>query len=380
MVAKKYLKKGKKGHKKNNLMRGGAKIKISGEQIKQIVENIFNNSIFIGETLTNVIIANAILEVLGGVVAGDELSQLSNLGINIIAVSLQFILTSLKLTLGVGSHVGSQLFSASSFVTNSLWSAVTSISNICSSNPTAAAVVATAVTTTVALKNQELKNIIQNVGNFGLIDSVSIMLFDLLIKSGMFEDSEGYNQLKLEDLKENQVDDIAGEIVNISRENTPENSPPSSQDSSQDSSQENEVAVTGDVVRLEYDEEARARLAQLLDDTLIAINDLSKNINYKELSYDFLEDADSSKICGKRKNVEENEENIQKTPRPTDDGYSPDYSSEEGSNDNKNAKGGKKTRHRKRKHNKNKTRKHKKTHTKKHKKHIKKHKKHTKKH
>jgi hypothetical protein len=377
MTTKKYLKKGKKGHKKNNLMHGGAKIKISGEQIKEIVKKIFDNSVFVGKTVTNVIIANAIFEVLGGVMAGDELTQLSNLGINIIAVSLQFILTSLKLTLGVGSKVGSQLISASSFVTNSLWSAVTSISNICSSNPTATAVVATAATTTVALKNQEIQNIIKNVGNFGLIDSVSIMLFDLLIKSGMFEDSQGYNQLKLEDLKDNQVNDIAEQIVITSRNNTPENTPVSSQDDSQ----EGVVAIVEDVDMPQYDEEARARLAQLLDATFTAINELSENYeHYEELSDDFLEDADSSKICGKRKNVEENEGNIQKAPRPTDgDNYDADNSSGEDS-DNGDIKGGKKTRRRKRRQQKHNTRKHKKTHTKKHKKHIKKHKKHTKKH
>lgn len=374
MTTKKYLKKGKKGHKKNNLMRGGAKIKISGEQIKEIVKKIFDNSVFVGKTVTNVIIVNAIFEVLGGVMAGDELTQLSNLGINIIAVSLQFILTSLKLTLGVGSKVGSQLISASSFVTNSLWSAVTSISNICSSNPTASAVVATAATTTVALKNQEIRNIIQNVGNFGLIDSVSIMLFDLLIKSGMFEDSQGYNQLKLEDLKDNQVNDIAEQIVTTSRNNTPENSPPSSQDSSQ----ENEVALIEDVDMPEYDEDARARLEQLLNDTLNTINSISENYgNYEELSDAFSEDAENYKICKKRKNVEEgvfDDNETIKAQRPDDKENSEEESEEEEQS------GGKKTMRKKRRQQKHNTRKHKKTHTKKHKKHIKKHKKHTKKH
>ena len=371
MANKKNLKKGKK----LRCQYGGAKIKISGEQIRKIVKNIFDNSIFVGKTITNVIIANAIFEVLGGVMAGDELTQLSNLGINIIAVSLQFILTSLKLTLGIGSKVGSQLISASSFVTNSLWSAVTSISssisNICSSNPTASTVVVTAATTTLAFKNQEIKNIIQNVGDYGLIDSVSIMLFDLLIKSGLFEDAEGYNQLKIEDLKDNQVNDIVEQLVTVSRNNTPENSPISSQDS--------ELALIEDIGGPQYDEEAREQLALLLNNTLETINNISENYrNYEELSDAFSDDAETYledekfyKICQKRKNVQEQ---VFEDENPSNIKASK-YDKEESP-----ILGGKKTIHRKITHIKHKTKKYRKTHTKKHNKKQRKQRKYTKKH
>jgi len=352
-------------------MRGGAPIKISAEKIRAILKNIFDNSIFIGKTITNVVIANAIFEVLGGVVGGEELSQLSSLGINIIATCLQFILTSLRLTASVGSVVGTQFASASIAVGNTLWSAVTSISRICSQNPTITASLATATTSAVVLRGSDIQEIIKQIGHWGFIDYVTIMLFDLLIKSGYFED-EGYNQLTLEN---NEVDVVADELVNASVNNTPETSPTSSQN--------DELSDTDAPI---YDPSGREKLQDLLNKMNDEISGLIEKINYDELSTDFSNDAlQLTPICHKRKNVEYEDEDTNpanlKASRiddDDDDDLPPpfDDSSDE---EDKNQSGGKRTRYRKRKHNKSKTKKikHAKKHTKKHKKHIKKH---TKKH
>jgi hypothetical protein len=367
MATKKYLKKVKKvkkGHKKRHAMRGGAPIKISAEKIRAILKNIFDNSIFIGKTITNVVIANAIFEVLGGVVGGEELSQLSSLGINIIATCLQFILTSLRLTASVGSVVGTQFASASIAVGNTLWSAVTSISRICSQNPTITASLATATTSAVVLRGSDIQEIIKQIGHWGFIDYVTIMLFDLLIKSGYFED-ERYNQLTLEN---NEVDEVAEELVHASVNNTPETSPTSSQ---------NEETIDAPI----YDPSGREKLQDLLNKMNDEISGLIEKINYDELSTDFSSDAlQLTPICHKRKNVEYEDTNTLKASRIDDDDPPPLFydssDEEEEKEEEKKQSGGKRTRYRKRKHNKNKTKKikHAKKHTKKHmKKHTKKH-------
>jgi hypothetical protein len=366
MAIKKYLKKGKKAHKKRHGMRGGAPIKISAEKIRAILKNIFDNSIFIGKTITNVVIANAIFEVLGGVVGGEELSQLSSLGINIIATCLQFILTSLRLTASVGSVVGTQFASASIAVGNTLWSAVTSISRICSQNPTITASLATATTSAVVLRGSDIQEIIKQIGHWGFIDYVTIMLFDLLIKSGYFED-ERYNQLTLEN---NEVDEVAEELVNASVNNTPETSPTSSQ---------NEETIDAPI----YDPSGREKLQDLLNKMNDEISGLIEKINYDELSTDFSNDAlQLTPICHKRKNVEygdPNPANLKASRVDDDDDDLPPPFDDSSDEEDKNQSGGKKTKHRKRKQNKNKTKKikHAKKHTKKYKKHMKKH---TKKH
>ena len=87
MATKKNFKKGKKYHKKRRGMRGGAPIKISYDKVKQIVTTIFENSIRTGQAVTNIVIANAIFEVLGGAMGRDELAQMTDLAITIFASS-----------------------------------------------------------------------------------------------------------------------------------------------------------------------------------------------------------------------------------------------------------------------------------------------------
>jgi hypothetical protein len=376
MATKKYLKKGKKGHKKRHGMRGGAPIKISYDKVKQIVTTIFENSIRTGQAVTNVVIANAIFEVLGGAMGRDELAQMSDLAITIFASSLQFVLSSLTLTASVISTATSQVTSATSFIAGSLWSAAQAISNVCSKNPTAAIALGSAATGAIGTLavTTDLPNIIrtqiQRIGYYGVIDSVSVMLFDLLIKSGYFQDEE-YNQLTIENLPQNEVNNVVDSIVSSSRENTPEPSPASSQD---DEEEDIDVPALTD--------EDIERLVGTLNSMESQINSLLQNIkNYDDLSEAFEEDVEEMpSICHiKRKNVDEEDTNPAnlKASRIDDDDNDPPPSFDDSSDDGQS--GGKRTRHRKRKHNKNKTKKikHAKKHTKKHKKHMKKH---TKKH
>ena len=376
MATKKNFKKGKKYHKKRRGMRGGAPIKISYDKVKQIVTTIFENSIRTGQAVTNIVIANAIFEVLGGAMGRDELAQMTDLAITIFASSLQFVLSSLTLTASVISTTTSQITGATTFIAGSLWSAAQAISNVCSKNPTAAIALGSAATgaigtlaITTDLPNT-IRTQIQRIGYYGVIDSVSIMLFDLLIKSGFFQDEE-YNQLTIEDLPQNEVNNIVDLIVRSSRENTPEPSPASSQED------EEEI-----VVHTLTDEDIE-RLVGTLNSMESQINSLLQNIkNYDDLSEAFEEDVEEiPSICHiKRKNIDEEvyepPSNVKASKSSIDDDDPPPPFDD--SSDDEQA-GGKKTKHRKRKHNKNKTKKIK--HTKKHtKKHIKKHKKHTKKH
>jgi len=381
MATKKYLKKGKKGHKKRHGMRGGAPIKISYDKVKQIVTTIFENSIRTGQAVTNVVIANAIFEVLGGAMGRDELAQMSDLAITIFASSLQFVLSSLTLTASVISTATSQVTSATSFIAGSLWSAAQAISNVCSKNPTAAIALGSAATGAIGTLavTTDLPNIIrtqiQRIGYYGVIDSVSVMLFDLLIKSGYFQDEE-YNQLTIEDLPQNEVNNIVDLIVSSSRENTPEPSPASSQDDEED------------IVVPALTDEDIERLVGTLNSMESQINSLLQNIkNYDDLSEAFEQDVEEvPSICHiKRKNIDEEEpvyeqrSNVKIPKLPDNDPLPRIYDSSDEEEEDKNQSGGKRTRHRKRKHNKNKTKKikHAKKHTKKHKKHMKKH---TKKH
>jgi hypothetical protein len=238
---------------------------------------------------------------------------------------------------------------------------------MCSQNPVVTASLATATTTAVVLRGSDIQDIIQQIGHWGFIDYVTIMLFDLLIKSGYFED-EGYNQLTLEN---NEVDEVAEELVNASVNNTPETSPTSSQNE--------ELSDTDAPI---YDPSGREKLQDLLNKMNDEISGLIEKINYHELSTDFSNDAlQLTPICHKRKNVEDedtNPANLKASRIDDDPPPSVDDSSDE-EEEEKNQSGGKRTRYRKRKHNKNKTKKikHAKKHTKKHKKHMKKH---TKKH
>jgi hypothetical protein len=393
MATKKYLKKGKKGYKKRHGMRGGAPIKpikISYDKVKQIVTTIFENSIRTGQAVTNVVIANAIFEVLGGAMGRQELAQMRDLAITIFASSLQFVLSSLTLTASVISTATSQVTSATSFIAGSLWSAAQAISNVCSKNPTAAIALGSAATGAIGTLavTTDLPNIIrtqiQRIGYYGVIDSVSVMLFDLLIKSGYFQDEE-YNQLTIEDLPQNEVNNVVDSIVSSSRENTPEPSPASSQGDEEDD-EEKDIDVPA------LTDEDIERLVGTLNSMESQINSLLKNIkNYDDLSEAFEEDVkEMPSICHiKRKNIDE-EEPVYEAPsnaknQKISDNYdndpppSFDDSSSSDEEEEKKPSGGKRTRHRKRKHNKNKTKKikHAKKHTKKHKKHMKKH---TKKH
>ena len=374
MATKKYLKKGKKGHKKRHGMRGGAPIKISYDKVKQIVTTIFENSIRTGQAVTNIVIANAIFEVLGGAMGRDELAQMSDLAITIFASSLQFVLSSLTLTASVISTATSQVTSATSFIAGSLWSAAQAISNVCSKNPTAAIALGSAATGAIGTLavTTDLPNIIrtqiQRIGYYGVIDSVSVMLFDLLIKSGYFQDEE-YNQLTIEDLPQNEVNNVVDLIVTSSRENTPEPSPVSSQD---DEEEDIDVPALTD--------EDIERLVGTLNSMESQINSLLQNIkNYDDLSEAFEEDVEKMpSICHiKRKNIDEEDTNPANLKASRIDDNDPPPPFDDSSDDEQ--MGGKKTKHRKRKHNKNKTKKikHAKKHTKKHKKHMKKH---TKKH
>lgn len=376
MATKKYLKKGKKGHKKRHGMRGGAPIKISYDKVKQIVTTIFENSIRTGQAVTNIVIANAIFEVLGGAMGRDELAQMSDLAITIFVSSLQFVLSSLILTASVISTATSQITGATSFIAGSLWSAAQAISNVCSKNPTATIALGSAATgaigtlaVTIDLPNT-IRTQIQRIGYYGVIDSVSVMLFDLLIKSGYFQDEE-YNQLTIEDLPQNEVNNVVDLIVTSSRENTPEPSPVSSQDDEEDI-----------VVNTLTDEDIE-RLVGTLNSMESQINSLLQNIkNYDDLSEAFEEDVEEMpSICHiKRKNIDEEDTNPAnlKASRIDDNDPPPPFDDSSDEEEEKQS-GGKRTRHRKRKHNKNKTKKikHAKKHTKKHKKHMKKH---TKKH
>jgi len=381
MATKKYLKKGKKGHKKRHGMRGGAPIKISYDKVKQIVTTIFENSIRTGQAVTNIVIANAIFEVLGGAMGRDELAQMTDLAITIFASSLQFVLSSLTLTASVISTATSQVTSATSFIAGSLWSAAQAISNVCSKNPTAAIALGSAATGAIGTLavTTDLPNIIrtqiQRIGYYGVIDSVSVMLFDLLIKSGFFQDEE-YNQLTIENLPQNEVNNVVDSIVSSSRENTPEPSPASSQDDEED------------IVVPALTDEDIERLVGTLNSMESQINSLLQNIkNYDDLSKAFEEDVEKMpSICHiKRKNVDEEEpvyeqrSNVKIPKLPDNDPLPRIYDSSDEEEEEEKQSGGKRTRHRKRKHNKNKTKKikHAKKHTKKHKKHMKKH---TKKH
>ena len=388
MATKKYLKKGKKGHKKRHGMRGGAPIKISYDKVKQIVTTIFENSIRTGQAVTNVVIANAIFEVLGGAMGRDELAQMSDLAITIFASSLQFVLSSLTLTASVISTATSQVTSATSFIAGSLWSAAQAISNVCSKNPTAAIALGSAATGAIGTLavTTDLPNIIrtqiQRIGYYGVIDSVSVMLFDLLIKSGYFQDEE-YNQLTIENLPQNEVNNVVDSIVSSSRENTPEPSPASSQGDEEDD-EEKDIDVPA------LTDEDIERLVGTLNSMESQINSLLQNIkNYDDLSDAFEEDVEEMpSICRiKRKNIDEEEpvyeapSNVKnpKTSDNDDNDPPPSFVDSSDEEEEKKPSGGKRTRHRKRKHNKNKTKKikHAKKHTKKHKKHMKKH---TKKH
>jgi len=201
------------------------------------------------------------------------------------------------------------------------------------------------------------------------------MLFDLLIKSGFFQDEE-YNQLTIENLPQNEVNNVVDSIVSSSRENTPEPSPASSQDDEED------------IVVPALTDEDIERLVGTLNSMESQINSLLQNIkNYDDLSEAFEEDVEKMpSICHiKRKNVYEEEpvyeqrSNVKIPKLPDNDPLPRIYDSSDEEEEEEKQSGGKRTRHRKRKHNKNKTKKikHAKKHTKKHKKHMKKH---TKKH
>jgi hypothetical protein len=390
MATKKYLKKGKK----RNKQRGGAKIPISYNQIRDMIQKILEQTVFVGTFVTDAVITAAMLELFGEIMSSDQLGQLTGLGVKIIGTSIQFILTSLNLTAGVASRVGARALDITSIIGSALWNTASTIGTMCSSNPTAMTAVATATATAATLKQNEiaafgatLRNLFENLG---IVDALAFMTFDLLLKTNAFTDAEGYEQPRIE----NSVNNVADEIVEVS-------SAPSSQASSQNDDDVPALMPTSsqeenDEVIPVRDDEGRQRIADLLAEANLAVKNLMPRINYEELSSDFSDDAGENKdFC---EILQQNSDASQASSLGTPE--TPDYSDDEegilgkrtvreaslgtrknnkkqetgyDAGDDEEQDGGKRTRHRKRKHNKNKTRKHKKTHTKKHKKHTKKH-------
>jgi hypothetical protein len=227
---------------------------------------------------------------------------------------------------------------------------------VCNQNPIPSTIIGSVISTTVALKQEEIRDIFQQLQNYGAIDAISMMLFDLLIRSGIAEDTEGHNQLKLTN---DNIQELVDNISEASRQNTPV----SSQASSPASSQNEELLLTNE----ESLEEAKQQFALLLQNTVDAVNSISENYeNFPALAPEFYNDAMELNVCGKRKNEFGD-------TRPSNELKMPYINDETNDDDDENLpKGGKRTRHKKKKHNKYKT--------KKQKKHIKKQKKHTKKH
>ena len=409
MATKKNFKKGKKYHKKRRGMRGGA-IKISYNQIRRIVTLIYNTTIQHGLLVTNVVIANAVYEVLGHSMTREQFFQLANLSINIIITSLQFVFTSLRLTATITSGVATQLAAVTNLATQTLWGAALAISRICINNPIPLLVTGSIATGAVGALaatrpnlSAEVEEHIGEVTRLGLIESVSMMSFNILIRTGLFED-ENYNP-NPQNLIE--LNNVADQLVTISNNNTPTNTPESSQPDEdiliEDNNDEELIPIEDaednddEVYMPDLPQEVLDELNRLLNGMQTEVNSLIRDMPVEEIDdvSNALEiAARDSPVCQKRKGM--NDTNFKDQKRRniklnanSDDDHSPH--DEENDDDNADIPpldphssddeqaGGKKTKHRKRKHNKNKTKKIK--HTKKHtKKHIKKHKKHTKKH
>jgi hypothetical protein len=387
MATKKYLKKGKKYHKKRHGMRGGDKIKINYDQVRGIVKRTFELAIESGSTVTKIMLINAVCEILHITITNENMNILFDSGIDVIIASMQFIFYSLRLTADVTASTASSASHVASNFASTLWSSVSSLLSLCNRNPIPTTVIGTAISTTFALKHREISDYFRDLQDYGAIDAITMMLFTLLIRAGIAEDNTGVNQLKL---GYNNVQELADNISEASSENTPAPSQTSSQSSSQGS---NEISLEDAIKQLEDD---KKQFALQLENTISAVKLISDNYeNYPALAPKFYEDAVALNLCSKNKrkndppekldDEEEDEEELgplydliyqppTNAKRTTLRPYTPPPIVDD-SSDEEDKRGGKKTKHRKRKNNKSKTKKIKHT-----KKHIKKHKKHTKKH
>jgi hypothetical protein len=257
-------------------MKGGSKIRISYEEIQVIVKKAFEKIEKTGVVAQKAVIHAIILETLNVIFSDSRTSQLAYLGSSIIGSIFQFAITSLSLTASVtGSMTGtivSNVSGVSSGILSSLVNTVTNTVSLCQSNPIPATAALSAMTTATVLKANQIKDGMKFTIDNGLLNTITYILFDLMIRSGYFEDT-GYSPLTIEDLKPNEdLDTVVSEIVEVASQSS---SKVSSSQGSQASQGSQEITFSEDM--LNVPENVTLDFAtSMVDDMFLEIAQLAK--------------------------------------------------------------------------------------------------------
>jgi len=239
-------KQNKKSRRKSKLMRGGSKIRISYEQLENMVKKSFEKVKDGAISVQQGVIAAIVLETLNLILNDPSTAQIGYLAATIIGSMFQFAITTLQLTARVTGGMTGTIFSGlvgvSSNTLSGLINSVSGAINVCQTYPTASTALVASATTAVVIKSSEIRNGVQYTIDNGLLNTITYVLFDLMIRSGYFEDVNYNNQLLLETPRNDEVQEIVEEIVQVasnvssqasSARTSRQTSPQSSQSSSE---------------------------------------------------------------------------------------------------------------------------------------------------
>jgi hypothetical protein len=292
----------KKSRGKSKKMKGGAKIRITYQQLQNIVENAFKKIKQTGEVAQQGVITAIVLEILNVIATSNQTTQLGYLASSIVGSLFQFVTTSLSLTANVTGSVGGTIVSGisgvSSIALNNLITAVTNTVSLCQSNPTATAAIVSAATTATVIKASEIRNGVKFTIQNGLLNTIVYTLYDMMIRSGYFED-EQYNPLLLMPPPQNEeLQEVVEEIVEVASQAS---SKATSNQGSQ-ASQEPVNAYTNVVFDIPQDasiDYATSMVDDMFEQIAILARKRSRDID--SLLDGFKEDAESSQSqCGKK--------------------------------------------------------------------------------
>jgi hypothetical protein len=228
MKSKRHYKKTRGNSKK---MRGGSKIRISYEKVSEMVKKAFEK-IQEGTAMSQKAVISAIvLETLRMILTDPQSVQLAHLASSIVGSMFQYAITSIQLTATVTGSMGGTILSGisgvSSTLLESLVGAVTSAVTVCQANPIPATAGISAVATATIIKADDIRSGFQFTIENGLLNTITYVLFDLMIRSGYFED-DSYNPILLDINPNDTLQEAVNEIVEVA-------SHASSQSSSQQS-------------------------------------------------------------------------------------------------------------------------------------------------
>lgn len=185
------------------------------------------------------VISAIVLETLHLILSVPQSAELAYLASSIVGSMFQYAITSIQLTVTVTETMSGTILSGisgvSSSLLQSLMHAVTNAVSVCQASPIPATAGISALATATIIKADDVRNGFQFTIENGLLNTISYVLFDLLIRSGYFED-ESYNPLMLNMAPNDTLEEVVNEIVEVaSQTSTPSSSQQSFHSLSQDS-------------------------------------------------------------------------------------------------------------------------------------------------